>query len=569
MIGVDVARLDVTAFLAAARVLYPMLGLAWLALLLKIKKPWWLLLGALLANGYAWGVTNYPLQRLYALGPSRDRVSNVALCQVVAAGNSPLQTWQVGQLHFEPFWGLLVAAVSAWSPERVLALYPFFPLVMAVGFALSLYYGLRPPPGAAPPGEAAAWSPWERALVAGFATLLSSSPLDFAGVYRVPWALTFLLKPNHALGLVLLPVVLRAVASIKGWAGRIGAGLLLHLLGWVFVIHMMCVAVGLVVFAAVSSWSRREEARRDVLDVAVVLGVNLLAVSPYLLMLAIGYPAFRPAPHMVIAASSAHLLEITARVGWIFWLGAWGAAVAYRRGDRLGRLWATQVLGAALVWVGYLLLSALQMARERDDVLYWTRFLLAASAGIGAWDLAGRAAGWLGRPSLPPAYRAAAVALLAVPWSLPYWWDPARMDSYFTQSTPPIPEHLRRATDFLRRETDPRDVIAGDPDFARYAAALGARRALLGVSLHAPKDDIERWRVHELLLSGSDSQAALAAAQQYGVRYLVVTPTFLASQDPPVDLESLRRLAHLRLALLTTDPAGNFIAIFRLVRPDR
>ena len=345
------------AFLATARYLYPLLALLWLALLLRVRRAEWLLAGVVAANAYAWWVTNHPLQRIYALGPSFDRVSGLGMCQVVAAGNSPLRTWQVGQLHFEPFWSLLVAALSGWDPERVLVLYPFLSLVTAAAFALSLYYGLGP----RGPGEA--WSSWERALVAGFATLLSSSPLDFAGVYRVPWALTFLLKPNHALGLVLLPVVLRAVASIKGWAGRIGAGLLLHLLGWVFVIHMMCVAVGLVVFAAVSSWSRREEARRDVLDVAVVLGVNLLAVSPYLLMLAIGYPAFRPAPHMVIAASSAHLLEITARVGWIFWLGAWGAAVAYRRGDRLGRLWATQVLGAALVWVGYLLLSALQMGR--------------------------------------------------------------------------------------------------------------------------------------------------------------------------------------------------------------
>src|SRR6185295_18488556 len=79
MLGLDVARLDVPAFLATARVLYPLLGLVWIALLLKIRKPWWALLGALLANAFAWAVTNYPLQRLYALGPSRDRVSNLAL----------------------------------------------------------------------------------------------------------------------------------------------------------------------------------------------------------------------------------------------------------------------------------------------------------------------------------------------------------------------------------------------------------------------------------------------------------------------------------------------------------
>src|SRR5688572_3414824 len=94
MLGVDVARLDVAAFLSAARVTFPLLAIAWLALLLKVRRPWWLLLGALLANAWAWAITNYPLQRLYALGPSRDRVSNLALCQVVAVGNPPLETWQ-------------------------------------------------------------------------------------------------------------------------------------------------------------------------------------------------------------------------------------------------------------------------------------------------------------------------------------------------------------------------------------------------------------------------------------------------------------------------------------------
>jgi hypothetical protein len=200
MIGLDVASLDVPAFLAAARVVYPALGLLWLALLLKIRSPRWLLVGAFLANAWAWAVTNYPLLRLYALGPSRDRVSNVALCQVVAAGNSPLHTWQVGQLHFEPFWGLLVAVASGWSPERVLALYPYFALVTVTGFALALYVGLRPPAGTAASRGDEPWSAWERALVAGFATLLCTAPLDFIGTYRPPWSMTFLLKPNHAVG---------------------------------------------------------------------------------------------------------------------------------------------------------------------------------------------------------------------------------------------------------------------------------------------------------------------------------------------------------------------------------
>ena len=562
MLGVDVARLDVPAFLSAARVLFPVLALAWLAALLKVRRPWWLLLGALLANGYAWGITNYPLQRLYALGPSRDRVSNVALCQVVAVGNPPLQTWQVGQLHFEPFWGLLVAAVSGGSAERVLALYPFFPLVTAVGFALSLYLGLRPGPGPPPAGPEPAWSAWERALVAGFATLLSSAPLDFAWIYRVPWSLTFLLKPNHALGLVLFPLVLRAFVSIRGTRGRIATGLLLHLMGWAFVLHMAYAAVGFAVFAAWSWLERRPEARRDATDVLAVLGVNAAIVSPYLAMLLLGYPFLVKSPVMTISTVSPHLLETTARSGWLFALGLWGTAVAYRRGDRLGRAWAAQVAGAFLVWVSYLALNALQLAREKDEIFNWLRFLTAAFAGIGAWDLAGRALRGLERP-WPEAARAAAVAVLVLPLSLPYWWDPLRMDGYFAGSVPPIPDEVRGPTDFLRTQTDPHAVVAGDHDFARWVGALGARRVLLGDHMHSPGDRPRREALEEQLVRGGDPASAWSVAAGYGVRYLTVTPALLA-RYPGATLDALERRADLREVHRTGVPPGDYVAVFRI-----
>jgi hypothetical protein len=560
MLGVDVARLDVAAFLSAGRVIFPVLALAWLALLLRVRKPWWLLLGALLANAWAWGVTNYPLQRLYALGPSRDRVSNVALCQVVAVGNSPLQTWQVGQLHFEPFWGLLVAVVSGFSAERVLALYPFFPLVMMVGFALSLYAGLRPGPGPAPSGPEPAWSAWERALVAGFATLLSSAPLDYSWIYRTPWSMTFLLKPNHAVALVLFPLVLWAFVRIRRTRGRIATGLLLHLMGWAFVLHMAYVAIGLVVFAAWALLGRRAEARREVTDVLVVLGVNALIVSPYLVMLLWGYPFLVPSPVMTVSAISPHLLETTARSGWLFALGILGTVVAYRRGDRLGRLWAAQVLGAFLLWAFYLVLSALQLAREKDEIFNWLRFLTAASAGIGAWHLAGHASRLFQRP-WPEAARAAAVAVLALPLSLPYWWDPSRMDAYFPGSIPPVPDEIRGPTDFLRRNTGPRDVVAGDHDFARWVGALGARRVLLGDHMHRPKDGPRRVALEEQLVRGGDPSAAGSAAG-YGVRYLTVTPGLLAG-FPGATLDALRRRADLR-EVHTSGGPEDYVTIFRI-----
>ena len=217
--------------------------------------------------------------------------------------------------------------------------------------------------------------------------------------------MTFLLKPNHAVGLVLLPWVLRAFAGITGWRSRIAAGLLLHLMGWAFVIHMGATCIGLVVFALLGLAARRPDARRDAMDVAAVIGINLLVVSPYLVLLLLGHGVFQGNPRHQIPPWSPHLLEATARLGWMLPLAVWGGVVAWRR-DRLGRAWAAQAVGALVLWLAFYPLSALEQAKERDDVFYWLRFLAAAMAAIGAWDLArrgarqltGRAAAWLGAP---------------------------------------------------------------------------------------------------------------------------------------------------------------------------
>jgi hypothetical protein len=545
-----------------ARQLFPLLGLAWLLASLRVKRPAFLLLGVLAAITWTFGVTHWPMRSVYGLLTSNDRVGNLALVQVVAAGNSPLRTAQLDQLHFEPLWGLLVAFVSGFEPERVLALYPFLPLLMCLGFALSLYFALRGPE----------WSAWERVLIAAFATLLSSAPLEHAGTYRVPWAMTFLLKPNHSLGFALLPPVLLAFSRMRGWRGRVAVGLLLHVLGWVFVIHMAFAAAGFVLFAAGSLLARREDARRDVTDAAVVIGVNVLVVSPYLVMLLVGYPFLYASPRAMIPPFSAHLLEGTLKQGAIFWLGAWGALLLARR-DRLGRVFAAQLLAGYAVWACVPVLSLLQIARERDEIYYWIRFLTAAAAGVGAYDLIGRAAAWL-RPALAaPPTRCAAALLVALPWSLPYWWNPLTMDSYVPGSLEPVPERLRAPTDFIRRNT-PRDaVFAGDREYARYVAALGARRSTLVENLHPPKQWMERVQLEVALLLEPSEAARLAAAQ--GVSYFVVTPRLLAvyrewlakrapERGPPPRLVDLERRDDLERAFLWQGPDRDFVAVFKI-----
>ncbi|HET7290790.1 MAG TPA: hypothetical protein VFM88_00065, partial [Vicinamibacteria bacterium] len=322
ILGVDVSGLDVEAFLQTAGLVYPFLALAWLALLLRVRRAGFLVLGVVLANAFVWLVTNYPLARLYALGASADRLNNLAMCQVVAAGHTPLETWQVGQsqfgAHLRPYvmlWTVVVAALSGFDPARLPSVYAVLPLLMACGFALALYFGLGPADGGF-------WSPWQRASIAGFATLMASAPTDFLGPYGTPWALTFLLKPNHALGLVLFPLVLRAFASMRGWRGRIAAGLLLHLLAWAFALHMAYVAFGLGVFLLLSLIFRRDELRRDAVDVMAVLGLNAAIVAPYVIWLAraprVAVPAAAPAEIVAAGAGSPMLLEASLRNGLVF-----------------------------------------------------------------------------------------------------------------------------------------------------------------------------------------------------------------------------------------------------------
>ncbi len=554
LFGVDVRSLDVPAFLAAARTLFPLLALAWLALLFRVRRAGWLLGGVVLANAYAWLETNWPLQRLYALGPSSDRLNNLAMTQAVVAGGPLLRTAQVGHLQFEPFWAALTALLSGFDPARQLRLYAVYSLLTAGGFALSLYAATRGRAGE--PG----WSPWERATMAGFATLLSSAAMDWAGPYRVPWAMTFMLKPNHAVGLLLVPWVVRAVAHARKGRDRLLAGLLLHLLGWAFVIHMGAVCVGLVAFAVLVTLGRRSEARAAWWDVGVAIGINVLVVSPYLVLLFTSYGVFQSGPRLEIPPASPHLLEATTRTAALGALAAWGAVVLFRR-DRLGRAWCGQAAGALLLWLSYYGLHLLQQAKERDDVYYWLRVNLALCAAAGAWDLAGRLLrSW--RAGKGEVLRAAVLAAAALPFALPYWWDPSRMDLYFPGSLDPIPPRYVEMAARLRG--DRRAVLAGDTGASRWMAALGGTHVLVAQDFSMARD----WRARvEYASAAVRGQLADPRAEgaRWGVTHFIVTPAYLAENG--VSLADLEARAFFHLVTLVREPDGNFVALFTLVSP--
>ena len=301
------------------------------------------------------------------------------------------------------------------------------------------------------------------------------------------------------------------------------------------------------------------------LDVAVVFGVNLLIVSPYLVMLLVGYPFLTP------LAAQPDRVDLAAPAGAD---GArWGSSSRwacgapssrYRRGDRLGRAWTAQVVGIYVVWVGYLVLSAMHQARERDEVHHWLRLLIAVSAGIGAWDLAGagrallaragrraRAAGR--RPAGPGGAVVAAVLVGPGPHGPVLPGAPCRRSS----------RTLAEPAEFIRRHAAPRDVVASDPDYSRWIAALGARRVLRDGHTHRNADHADREAVLETLLRRTDAAQVRAAAARYRVRYLVATPALL-EQHPGVTLDTLAAREHWEPLLYTQEGEEPPVVVFRL-----
>lgn len=551
--GVDVSRSDAataTAFLH---------GLFWLGLALIVLQLW---RGRLTPRGLAVAVgaaaigtfaaTIWPLQRIYGLGVGWDRLNQVGLVSVVAAGHSPLQTAQVGHLHFEPFWGFFVAVLSGFDVDRVLALYPFLPLIPLAGFSAALWWAWGQ---GRPPEER-----WEAALMTAAGALLVADPLDSTGVYRDPWSLTFLLKPNHALGLILVPVVARLVATAESLRARLFAGLVLHVLGWVFVIHMALMCVAVTLFAVLTPRSDRGSARNEIRGAAVVLSVNAVVVSPYLVMLLLGYPFLAPTPEATIPAESAHWLEVIGRQAPLFGLGVIGAMASLRRANRLDRMLASIVAAGLVAWALVPVLSWLQVARERDEIFYWCRFWLAVAAGRGAWLLTAASQARLAR-------RAALIVALGAAWALPAWWDPMRLDAYSARSVEPLSEKETTVPRALRALASPPDVVAGDRDAVRWVAALTGLRVLRHGGLNEPRDGTQREDLEHILVSEADSAKLAAAAGRYGVRFVVLTPAWIRRARGP-SVESILARPHYRERARWSGPGGEFIVLAQIVDPN-
>jgi hypothetical protein len=158
-------------------------------------------------------------------------------------------------------------------------------------------------------------------------------------------------------------------------------------------------------------------------------------------------------------------------------------------------------------------------------------FLVAVHAGVGAsemirWASALPAAtGPLRALGLTGASRwTAALLLLWLPFTLPWWWNPPRMDAHFVASLDPLPADLPPLGEFLRAQAGGRDVVLAGPAVAPWIPALSGRRVL---RLSPPPAATLAAQRERAMLTPRDAGEALAAFAFSGVRFVIEDPSLL------------------------------------------
>jgi hypothetical protein len=522
VLGLDVRGLPLDAFFRAGCVLYAAAYLAWTIAVARGRRrvsAW----GPLALALVVWALTTFPLQRPYGLqAPASDRLRHLWWAATAAAGNPPWESGWLGQRTLEPAWSALVSLLALRDPARVIAVYPFLPVLGLAATAAALLWAFRA-------------RPLRAVLVASFVLLASTQALDHLEPFRMFWARHFLLKPNHALGLAMVPLLVGVLARPLTVRRGAAAALLLGTLGWVFVVDWALFCASLAGFAALAAvHPRRPRQGNGVLRLAAVAGASALVVAPFVVYLSQHFPNAvslaagadpgaparspwgdaRPAAHSLVFLATFDL-------GPHFPLALVGAWAAWRRGRRFDLLWLGALAAAYAAWSATAVLYMTARARAADEVYWFLAFAVAVHAGIGAHAIAVRLSAVARREGRAwPARRVAAAGLLAwLPFTIGWWWDPPRTDPHFTAALEPVPPEMQALAAWVRARTSGQDLLAAAPRSAAWLPALAGRRVV-----RVPTDD----------LAGFDPATVPAP----GVRVLVADAPGAA--EPPGVVEEFR-----------------------------
>jgi hypothetical protein len=416
----------------------------------------------------------------------------------VAAGNSPFSTGLIGKTSLDPVWATLVGAVSLGDPDRVLVIYPFLSALVLVALMLVLYLHFLPPSphGAreeASPSESHSY--WRKdmcaLLVVFFVALLATPPLGFLGPYRAYWAKMFLLKPNHALGFILIPVLIGWLTKTSR-SSTLVSGILLGLLGWTFIIHWAFACFSLLVYWVLKVFFLRVELGGETRRMVVVVLISMAIVAPWFYQISSKVPpAFpveqglvlgEPAPNKWFDSpprGQALLLLVTLDLGVLFYLGMIGLAGWLQKKGRKELLWASLLLGAYGLWLISCLLYTSGRARETDEFYYFLVFVLSVAAGHGAFSVLKFVQSLFDGSNRRTAGAVMAALVVAfVPISFPNWWSPPAMDVHFRVALEPLPREITELGEWIRDQTRGEDVFVVEGYYSVWIPALTGRQTL-------------------------------------------------------------------------------------------
>ena len=384
------------------------------------------------------------------------------------------------------------------------------------------------------------------ALIIYAVLLLSSSPQDRFGTFQTFWQMTFVLKPNHTLGLVLIPL------WIGWWSSRscrypdFRAGALLGLLGWVFLMHWAFVFLGLLLYPPVAQALGRKP---DMARVVRVAGLSLAIVLPYIVYLYRFYWGIGARIEGGVWPGPGHLegfldvFSVSYAHGALFLLSVAGMVAMFRR-RRLEDVTLLALLAGSFAgWILYLFAFAIGKAIQAEEFYFYTRFLLSVATGSGAFFLIQKTARWLGprfeSASGFPVAGLCAFLLVMLPQNISYWRYPPVMDRYYPVSLEPVPEEIERLTEWVRDSASADAVFVALPDTACWIAALSGRRVLLIGDYRPPIDYEERRELMNSLLSEPREETFREAAERFQVSHLV-----LESRDGGPEVPSWARIVY-------------------------
>jgi hypothetical protein len=503
---------------AAFRIVVVAVGIVALWRFRKTLSPARVVVGLIVLNVLCLVLYLAPLQRPYSLAPGLDRAFAVGMAANVTMGNSAWDHVQVGQAAPEPLWNWTFAALSGFNLDFVPRAFDMVSIAAAALLPLLIFAGLKRAEGA---------DAWSAALVAFSTMQLSSLSLAERSPTLPFWLANIQHKPNHGLGFALVAIVVGLLCRRE--PRLVPLAVSLSALGWVFLMHW---GWFLPVVMALAFWKRED--RRALRTVGLAIVISLLALVPFVLNLVRDYSpgAQDPAARHMWDDSRGRALSLPI---WtvldpapLVLLALVGLLAARRRDTWLDRGLTALLTGAWAVWAVSSVGAWLGFAPEPDDLHYFLRFATAAMAGLGVEDLARRIGTSFG---LEPRESFARALIVLLPMTFAAQWYPPLDDRYYPWSMEPLHRKITGYADFIKENTTPKDVFDAGDEPSTYIPALTGRRVLQAPTALVPHDQQTRSQVEVTLMTGEDPAAIRAAAQKYGVTYLVLDEGILGRHN--------------------------------------